>query len=52
MLDFSYNYNAGTANNGDVMQIASNLNSSRTQTFTYDQLNRITSAGTSATSGT
>jgi hypothetical protein len=48
VLDFSYNYNAGTANNGDVMQIASNLNSSRTQTFTYDQLNRITSAGTSA----
>jgi RHS repeat-associated protein len=52
VLDFSYNYSAGTANNGDVMQIASNLNSARTQNFTYDQLNRISTAQTQATSGT
>jgi integrase len=31
--------------------ITNNLNSSRSQTFTYEQLNRIAFAGTSATSG-
>jgi RHS repeat-associated protein len=35
-----------------VYGIANNLNSSRSQAFTYDQLNRILSAGTAATTGT
>ena len=39
-------------NAGHVYSITNNLNSSRTQGFTYDQVNRIVSAGTSATSGT
>jgi RHS repeat-associated protein len=39
-------------NAGHVYSISNNLNSSRTQGFTYDQVNRILSAGTSATSGT
>ena len=33
----------GTANNGSIWGIADNLNSSRTQGFTYDPLNRLTS---------
>ncbi len=39
-------------NAGHVFSIINNLNSSRTQTFTYDQVTRITSAGTTAASGT
>jgi len=34
-----------------VWSITNNLNNSRSQKFTYDQLNRITSAGTTATTG-
>ena len=36
-------------NNGNVYSIADQLNSSRTQNFGYDQLNRLTSAQTSGT---
>ena len=36
-------------NNGNVHSIADQLNSSRTQNFGYDQLNRLTSAQTSGT---
>jgi RHS repeat-associated protein len=38
-------------NSGHVYGITDNANSGLSQTFTYDQLNRITSAGTAATSG-
>jgi YD repeat-containing protein len=38
-------------NAAHVSSITNNLNSNRTQNFTYDQLNRIVSAGTSATTG-
>jgi RHS repeat-associated protein len=38
-------------NNGNVAQITNNLNSARTQSFSYDGLNRIASAKTQATSG-
>ena len=38
-------------NAGHVYGITNNLNSSRSQTFTYDQVNRILSAGTTATTG-
>jgi RHS repeat-associated protein len=52
-MDITYNYtdpvNGGNA--GHVFSITNNLNNSRTQNFTYDQLNRITSAGTFATTG-
>ena len=52
-MDISYSYtdpvNGGNA--GHVFSITHNLNNSRTQNFTYDQLNRITSAGTFATTG-
>ena len=35
-------------NNGNVMSITNNLAATRTETFTYDSLNRILTAGTSA----
>jgi RHS repeat-associated protein len=40
------------ANNSDVAVITNNLNTSRSQSFCYDHLNRIVSARTQATSGT
>src|SRR6185312_10363896 len=43
---------SGTSgNNGNVMQIADNLQSGRTQNFSYDPLNRLAVAHTWATSG-
>jgi RHS repeat-associated protein len=58
-LDITYNFNdtadfPGTTNHnaGHVYGITNNLNSNRSQSFTYDLLNRIASAGTTATSGT
>jgi YD repeat-containing protein len=52
-MDITYNFVDSVAlkNAGHVNSIVNNLNSSRTQNFTYDQVNRITSAGTSATTG-
>src|SRR5580704_7566415 len=41
-----------TADNGNVASITNNINSARTQTFTYDELNRVSTAKTQATSGT
>jgi len=52
ILDFTYDYNLGTADNGEVKQIANNRNTARTQNFTYDSLNRILTASTQATTGT
>ena len=52
ILDFTYDYNLGAADNGLVKQIANNRNTARTQNFTYDSLNRILTATTQATSGT
>lgn len=52
ILDFNYDYSLGVSNNGQVKQISNNLNTSRTQNFTYDSLNRILNASTQATTGT
>ncbi len=41
----SYGYGISGANNGDISTIVNNLNSAaRTQTFTYDQMDRVASA--------
>ena len=40
--DHTYGY--GTQNNGDVLSAADQLNASRTQTYTYDSLNRLATA--------
>jgi len=52
-IDITYGFvDPVTSHNaGHVYSITNNLNSSRTQNFTYDQLNRIKTAGTSATTG-
>jgi RHS repeat-associated protein len=49
VLDLTYGY--GTSNNGAVASITNNLASGRSQSFTYDWLNRITTAQSTATSG-
>jgi RHS repeat-associated protein len=50
-INKTYNYGAVHQNNGDVMSITNNKDSNRTQTFTYDQLNRITAGSSSANTG-
>ena len=52
-LDITYNFVDPVThkNAGHVYGFTNNLNSSRSQAFTYDQLNRIISAGTTATTG-
>jgi YD repeat-containing protein len=59
-LNRTYNfYTSGSAgcstgsggNNGNVMGIADNLQSNRTQSFTYDTLNRISTAQSAAMAG-
>ncbi len=52
VLDFTYGFNVGTTNNGNVVSIANNRNTARTQNFTYDELNRIKTAATQAATGT
>jgi RHS repeat-associated protein len=50
-MDITYNFvdPATSGNAGHVYGITNNLNIKRSQVFTYDQLNRITSAGTTDT---
>lgn len=48
ILDFEYNFNAGTANNGNVIGITNNRNTARSQSFTYDELNRLKTAQTTS----
>jgi len=43
---------APVVNDGNVVQIKNNLNTARTQNFTYDELNRIKTAMSQATTGT
>ena len=50
ILDLQYGFNLAT-DNGNVATIANNRDTTRTQTFTYDQVNRIVSGQTGATTG-
>jgi RHS repeat-associated protein len=52
VLDFTYNFNLGSADNGNVTSIANNRDTTRSPSFTYDALNRLSTAKTSSTSGT
>jgi len=57
VLDYSYNFNLGAGDNGNVSAITNNLtknspSTDRSQWFTYDALNRLLTAGTASTSGT
>ncbi|MGH9554618.1 MAG: RHS repeat domain-containing protein [Terriglobales bacterium] len=55
LLSLGYDFNWGTpaapVNNGTLKQIANNRDTSRTQSFTYDELNRVKTAQSQATSG-
>jgi RHS repeat-associated protein len=51
-IDKTYNYGPLHQNNGNVMSITNNKDSNRTQTFTYDALNRLISGWSSANTGT
>ncbi len=47
VLDFAYGFSAGSSDNGNVMGITNNRDSTRSQTFTYDPLNQIATAAAS-----
>ncbi len=53
-IDITYSFAdpANTYNAGHVFSITNNLDATRSQTFSYDQLNRITSALTTSTHAT
>jgi RHS repeat-associated protein len=51
-MDFTYGFNYGAADNGNVQSVANNITTARSQSYTYDELNRVSTAKTSATSGT
>jgi RHS repeat-associated protein len=52
-IDVTYNFvdPVSGRNASHVYGITNNLNSARSQSFTYDQVNRLVSAGTTATTG-
>jgi RHS repeat-associated protein len=47
-----YNFSLGVSDNGNVMGITNNRDTTRSQNFAYDTLNRIATANTQATTGT
>lgn len=47
VMDLTYNFNAGIADNGDPTAIVNNLDNTRSQVFTYDPLNRLATAAAS-----
>jgi RHS repeat-associated protein len=49
VLDLGYNFNYGSANNGNVYGITNFKDTTRNQTFTYDALNRLISAQNAGT---
>jgi RHS repeat-associated protein len=49
ILNLTYNFNLGNGDNGNVIQVANGKDSTRTQNFTYDTLNRIQTAYTNGT---
>jgi RHS repeat-associated protein len=48
MLDLKYNFNLGS-DNGNLVSVANNRVTDRSQTFSFDQLNRVATAQTTAT---
>ena len=51
VLNLTYSFSSGGGNNGSVYSITNNLDTGRTQTFTYDELNRVSTAQSQATAG-
>jgi RHS repeat-associated protein len=52
ILDLNYNFNLGAGDNGNVIGITNNQNTTRSQGFSYDALNRIVSGQTTSTYST
>jgi RHS repeat-associated protein len=52
VMDLTYGFNFGVQDNGNAASITNNINTARSQTYTYDELNRVSTAQTTATSGT
>ena len=50
-MDLTYNFSLGAGDNGNVMSITNNLNTARSQAFSYDALNRLVTSQTSGTAG-
>lgn len=50
-LGFSYSQGAAGVNNGMITQVTNNADNTRSVTYAYDKLNRLTSAATVVTSG-
>jgi RHS repeat-associated protein len=49
VIDLSYDFHSGNGDNGNVFRLINNKDLSRIQTFTYDALNRLTSAQNNGT---
>jgi YD repeat-containing protein len=52
ILDYTYNFSVGASDNGNVTGITNNVDTTRSQSFTYDHLNRILTAETTSTHAT
>jgi RHS repeat-associated protein len=52
ILDLQYSFNLGAGDNGNVIGITNNRDSTRSQTYSYDQLNRLSTAQTISTAST
>jgi RHS repeat-associated protein len=52
ILDIKYNFNWGTSDNGNVIGITNDRNNTRSQSFAYDNLNRLQTAETTSTYST
>ncbi len=52
LLDLTYNLNYGSGDNGNAASVTNNRDSTRSQSFTYDALNRLQTAQTSGTHAT
>jgi RHS repeat-associated protein len=51
LIDKSYNFSLGAGDNGNVLGITNYRDSSRSQSFTYDSLNRIVTGSTTGNTG-
>ncbi|MGA2814222.1 MAG: RHS repeat-associated core domain-containing protein [Candidatus Acidiferrum sp.] len=52
VLDFTFNFGLGTDDNGNVVGLTNNVDATRSENFTYDQVNRLVTAETASTHAT
>jgi len=52
LMDQTYSFVNSSVNNGTVASITNTLHTGRSQSFTYDEINRLATAQSAATSGT